>query len=669
MHHGAKNLFRCIALAAMICVWALAGTAQAVTYDLQAVAFTKTMPDGRVVTMWGYYNPAAPGTVADQFPLVLEVPVGDPTLTVNLTNNLTEFTSLQLSGFVDSAMTPVPLPGSTPTRYRSFTHEADANGGTASYTWTVDRAGTFLLQSASHVSVQVPMGLYAVVKKNFGAGQAYGATTAFQNEVIFLFSEVDPALNDAVAGGTMGSNILFQPKYFLINGDPFPFGDTHTYAGDINQNILVRFLNAGLSTRAPTVVGDHWRLVAEDGNPYVNEKLQFSLDLTPGKTLDIIGTTPQQGYFPIYDRSLGLTNADTSTGGMLTYLEVGPDHATGGQAVLTITKTGPGTGTVQSASLPGGIICGPLVSCSEHYLPGTELRLTAVADRGSVFAGWTGCTPIAGLNDCLLTLPTNVTVTASFVEAIPSVGVFRSGEWFLDKGEDGWQSLAIDGHIPNFGAPTDIPVAGDMNGDGYSEVGVYRPSTGQWFFDLDTPGWTNCIADGGTDLCLAQFGGPSDIPVTGDWDGNGLDEVGVYRQGQWFFDSDGSGTWDPGQDAFRQNFGAPTDIPVTGDWDGDGKTEIGTYRQGTWFIDFNGNGRWDDEIGGDKIWHFGASTDIPVTLDGNTTIAGTEIAVYRPAFGAWFIDFNDSGEWEAGIDRVIDNFGASTDKPVTGFWR
>jgi hypothetical protein len=108
MHHGAMKFFRCIALAAMICVWALAGTVQAVTYDLQAMAFTKTMPDGRVVTMWGYYNPAAPGTVADQFPLVLEVPVGDPTLTVNLTNNLPEFTSLMLHGFVDTGRSRFP---------------------------------------------------------------------------------------------------------------------------------------------------------------------------------------------------------------------------------------------------------------------------------------------------------------------------------------------------------------------------------------------------------------------------------------------------------------------------------------------------------------------------------------------------------------------------------
>jgi len=424
--------------------------------------------------------------------------------------------------------------------------------------------------------------------------------------------------------------------------------------------------------RSPVVLGGHMSVVAEDGNPYPNAKSQYSLDLAAGKTLDAIGTTTADGYFPVFDRRLGLTNADTSTGGMLTYLEVGPSHEAGAQAILNVTKTGTGTGAVESASLPGGISCGPI--CDQHYLPGTELRLTAVADPGSVFAGWTGCSQLVGSGDCLVTLPTDVAttpsvaVTASFATAVPRIAVFRSGEWFLDKDLPGWQSLAVEGHIQNFGLPTDIPVAGDMNGDGFSEVGVYRAATGQWFFDLDNSGsWTDCIATGGTDLCLTQFGAPSDIPVTGDWNGDGLDEVGVFRQGQWYFDIDGSGTWDSNQDAFRLNFGASTDIPVTGDWDGDGRTEIGTYRQGTWFIDFNGNGRWDDIAGGDRLYTFGASTDIPVTVDWNND-GTTEIAVYRPAFGAWFLD-NGSGQWEVGVDQVITNFGGSTDKPVTGLWR
>jgi len=693
MHHGANKWSCLVLLAAMACSWVLAGPARAAEYNLRADVTIKVMPDGRQVRMWGFACESATAPAVCPNPGVVTVPgpelivdPGDPSLIINLTNNLPEPVSIIIPGQV-TAMTPVPLPGSNPLRYRSFTSEAAENGGAQTYTWADMKPGTFLYESGSHLSVQVPMGLYGAVKMNAAAGEAY-AGVAYDTEVTLLFSEVDPDLNAAVAGDPVTgalpnfgspdfpSSIMFIPRYFLLNGDSFPFGNTHTYVGPAGSSVLMRFLNAGLLMRSPVVLGGHMSVVAEDGNPYPNAKTQYSLDLAAGKTLDAIGTAAADGYFPIFDRRLGLTNADASTGGMLTYLEVGPSHVDGDQAMLNIVKTGVGTGAVESISLPGGISCGPI--CSQHYLPGTELRLTAIADPGSVFFGWTGCTQTVGMNDCLVTLPTDVvttpevTVTASFVQAVPRAGVYRSGQWFLDKDLPGWQGEPPDQSYDNFGAPSDIPVSGDMNGDGFTEVGTYRPATGQWFFDLDNSGsWSGCLGAGGTDLCLAQFGAPTDIPVTGDWNGDGIDEVGTYRQGMWFFDMDGSGTWDPNADAFRQNFGAPTDIPVTGDWNGDGTTEIGTYRQGMWFLDYNGNGRWDDPndpsvINKDTVYqNFGAPTDIPVTADWDSD-GTTEVGTYRQ--GVWFLD-NGNGQWDAGVDQVILNFGAPTDKPVTGIWR
>jgi hypothetical protein len=323
---------------------------------------------------------------------------------------------------------------------------------------------------------------------------------------------------------------------------------------------------------------------------------------------------------------------------------------------------------VVSSSLPGGINCG--ATCSQHYLPGTELRLNAKADAGSVLSAWTGCTQIVGLSDCVLTLPTDVgttpevTVTATFVAASARVGVFRGGAWYLDKDALGWQGLAVDGYYPAFGGSTDLPVAGDMNGDGFTEVGVFRQ--GKWYFDLDNSGtWSDCTASGGSDLCLTAFGGAGDIPVTGDWNGDGTDEVGVFRSGRWYLDGDGSGTWNADADIYKASFGGAGDIPVTGDWDGDGKTEIGVFRGGIWYIDFNANGRWDTVSGGDRSYSFGAATDIPVTSDwdGDGT---TEIGTYRN--GAWYLD-DGNGQWQAGVDTVIASFGAPTDKPVAGIWR
>ena len=65
------------------------------------------------------------------------------------------------------------------------------------------------------------------------------------------------------------------------------------------------------------------------------------------------------------------------------------------------------------------------------------------------------------------------------------------------------------------------------------------------------------------------------IPVTGDFNGDGVDEIGVFIDGQWFLDLNGNGVWDDGD--LWAKLGDDGDLPVTGDWDGDGKTDIGIF--------------------------------------------------------------------------------------------
>jgi serine-aspartate repeat-containing protein C/D/E len=59
-------------------------------------------------------------------------------------------------------------------------------------------------------------------------------------------------------------------------------------------------------------------------------------------------------------------------------------------------------------------------------------------------------------------------------------------------------------------------------------------------------------------------------------------------------------------------FGAGTDIPVVGDFNGDGLDEIGVFRNGSWYIDMNNNFQWNGATGGDAEWSFGQAGDIPV---------------------------------------------------------
>jgi hypothetical protein len=100
-----------------------------------------------------------------------------------------------------------------------------------------------------------------------------------------------------------------------------------------------------------------------------------------------------------------------------------------------------------------------------------------------------------------------------------------------------------------------------------------------------------------------------DTPVTGDWSGDGRTKIGVFRNGFWFLDNNGNGTFDgtnAGQDTLFGFGGNPGDIPVFGDWNGDGRTKIGVYRGGFWFLDFNGSGSYEGTgPGGDRFNAFG----------------------------------------------------------------
>jgi hypothetical protein len=75
---------------------------------------------------------------------------------------------------------------------------------------------------------------------------------------------------------------------------------------------------------------------------------------------------------------------------------------------LTVNKTGIGSGTV--ASSPGGITCGG--TCSANFTVGSVVTLTATADAGSSFAGWSGaCT---GTGACAVTMNSGQAVTGTF---------------------------------------------------------------------------------------------------------------------------------------------------------------------------------------------------------------------------------------------------------------
>ena len=322
---------------ALICGACLlaAVSSRAATVVLHTGTVDKTMPDGSTITMWGFGEGVGPGPVTVPGPAIQVDPL-DTTLNIELHNYLPEAVSVVIPG-QKPALGSIGNPDRVPTdlrRARSFTTEAGLSDGTipttANYSWTV-QPGTYLYHSGSHAAVQVQMGLYGAVTKNaVSATEPYtGSTVASQ--VTLLYSEIDPAVHQAVATGTYGpglamtSTIRSKAKYYLINGEAFnPV--THLpapiAAGTPGSTVLLRFLNAGLDYHVPILANNDLRLIAEDGNLYNFASDSYAVELAPMKTKDALWVSAPAGTFALYDRRLGLSNGAQHGGGMLTYLSV-----------------------------------------------------------------------------------------------------------------------------------------------------------------------------------------------------------------------------------------------------------------------------------------------------------------------------------------------------------
>jgi len=216
------------------------------------------------------------------------------------------------------------------------------------------------------------------------------------------------------------------------------------------------------------------------------------------------------------------------------------------------------------------------------------------------------------------------------------------------------------------GKTGDIPVVGDWNGNGITEIGVFRDNH-TWNVDYNGNGIWEGIAGGDR---INITGKPGDVPVPGDWNGNNITEMAVFRDSHnWYIDYNGNGIWDSPAGGDRIYItGKPGDIPVPCDWNGDGITEMSVFRGNhTWYIDFNGNGIWDSPAGGDRIYTTGQPGDIPVQGDWNNDRL-CEMGVYRPSTHMFYLDANANGLWDgASVDKRFD-FGTFGDIPVSGKW-
>ena len=217
------------------------------------------------------------------------------------------------------------------------------------------------------------------------------------------------------------------------------------------------------------------------------------------------------------------------------------------------------------------------------------------------------------------------------------MGVFRpsGGEWWLLKSSVG----NADFTYRQFGISTDQTAPADWTGDGIADVAVFR-ETGEWYVLRSGLEWS---------WLGFHFGGPGDIAVPGDYDGDGMTDAAVYRPSErtfYIFQSSNL-------EVKGHVIGLPTDKPVVGDFDGDGRVDPTLWRDSTgeWFILASSNNY------ALAVVQFGASGDKTVAAD-YTGDGITDIAVWRPSEGVWYIIDSGLGGY-FGFP-----FGLATDLPA-----
>ncbi len=214
------------------------------------------------------------------------------------------------------------------------------------------------------------------------------------------------------------------------------------------------------------------------------------------------------------------------------------------------------------------------------------------------------------------------------------ISIFRPslGEWWYLKSSDGGNAAL------QFGSSSDKLAPSDFTGDGKTDIAFFRPNTGFWFI----------LRSEDLSFYSFPFGVNGDIPAPADYDGDGKADAAVFRPstGTWFISLTSGGT-------LIQQFGTAGDVPAVADYDGDGKADIAIFRpaQGEWWI--------QRSIAGLAAFQFGGSTDKPVPGD-YTGDGKADAAFFRSSTGFWFILRSED------LSFFSVPFGASGDIPAPG---